>query len=189
MDHGLRDLARHNAWATDQLLAYCRGLDEPTLAATVPGTYGSILDTLRHLIDAEAGYLYRLAGAWPAHPWRDDEAAGLDVLTERAAVLAEVWERFLAGGWDSDRLGEARGDEGGGLRRPGRGLPRPGAPPRQRAPCPGLHHPRRPWPRAAGRLGLGLRPRHRPDDAQGIAGPARLIGWWELGARRPDGEW
>src|SRR5687768_545812 len=62
MGHGLHDLAGHNAWATAQVLAFCRGLDGPTLDATVPGTYGTIIETLRHLIDAEASYLFRLTG-------------------------------------------------------------------------------------------------------------------------------
>jgi uncharacterized damage-inducible protein DinB len=108
----LHDLAGHNAWATAQVLAFCRGLDGPALEATVPGTYGTIIETLRHLIDAEASYLWRLTGAWPAHPWRGDDAVGLDVLAERAAVLATTLEQFLAGDWDGERLGEARGDRG-----------------------------------------------------------------------------
>jgi uncharacterized damage-inducible protein DinB len=111
MGHGLHDLARHNGWATAQLIGFCRELDEATLNATVPGTYGTILETLRHLINSEASYLYRLTGAWTAHPWPGDSAVGLDVLAERAAILATTLERFLAGDWDSARLGEARGDD------------------------------------------------------------------------------
>ena len=112
MGHGLHDLARHNAWATAQTLAFCQGLDEPTLHATVPGTFGTIIETLRHIIDAEASYLFRLTGAWSAHPWRGDDAVGLDVLAERAAVLATTWEHFLAGEVDTERLGEGWGDAG-----------------------------------------------------------------------------
>ena len=51
MRHGLRDLARHNAWATGQVLEYCRGLDEPTLNSTAPGTYGTIFQTLQHIVN------------------------------------------------------------------------------------------------------------------------------------------
>lgn len=112
MKHGLHDLARHNGWATAELLTFCQDLDEPALNATAPGTYGSILATLQHLIDSEASYLFRLTGAWPDHPWRDDKAVALDVLLERAAQLTAVLEAFLAGDWDSERLGEARGAEG-----------------------------------------------------------------------------
>ena len=109
MGHGLHDLARHNTWATAQILACCRGLDEPTLHTTVPGTFGTIIETLRHTIDSEMSYLFRLIGAEPAYPWRRDDAVGLDGLAERAAVLATTWETFLAGEVDSERPMEARG--------------------------------------------------------------------------------
>jgi uncharacterized damage-inducible protein DinB len=112
MDGGLRDLVRHNAWATNELLAFCRGLDEATLNATVPGTYGSIIETLQHLVDSEASYIRRLTGAWPDHPWKGDRVVGLEVLAERATILAATLEQYLAGEWDSETLGEAYGDEG-----------------------------------------------------------------------------
>jgi uncharacterized damage-inducible protein DinB len=112
MNPGMHDLAGHHAWATAQLLAFCQGLDEATLEATAPGTFGTIIETLQHLIDSEASYFFRLTGAWPEPQWRGDKVVGLDVLAERAAVLASTLERFLAGDWDAERLGEARGDEG-----------------------------------------------------------------------------
>jgi uncharacterized damage-inducible protein DinB len=112
MDGGLRDLVRHNAWATNELLAYCGGLDVATLDETVPGTYGSIIETLQHLVDSEASYIRRLTGAWPDHPWKGDRVVGLEVLAERATILAATLEQYLAGEWDSETLGEAYGDEG-----------------------------------------------------------------------------
>lgn len=111
MDGGYRDLARHNAWANARLLAFCKTLDPSLLDATAPGTFGSVLATLQHVIGSEASYIRRLTGAWPTHPWPSD-AVDLDALAERAAMLGEVLERFLMAGWDSERLGEARGDEG-----------------------------------------------------------------------------
>ena len=111
MGHGLHDPARHNAWATAQLLEFCRGLDEPTSNATVPGTYGTIIETLRHTIDSEMSYLFRLIGAESAYPWQRNEAVGVDVLTERAALLADTWEQFLAGEVDSERPMQARGSD------------------------------------------------------------------------------
>jgi uncharacterized damage-inducible protein DinB len=111
MGHGWHDLAGHHAWANAQLLTFCQGLDGPTLDTTVPGTYGTILETLRHLIDAEASYVYRLTGAWPANPWREDNAVGVDVLVGRAAVLSAALERFLAGDWDDERLDERWSDD------------------------------------------------------------------------------
>lgn len=110
MGNGWRDLASHHGWATNLLLTHCQGLDEATLNATAPGTYGSIIETLRHLVDAEASYMYRLTGAWPSSPWPYGEAVGIDVLLERSALLSETLERFLETDWDDDRLGEAYGD-------------------------------------------------------------------------------
>lgn len=112
MDRGTLDLARHNAWATGQILDALDGLDDAALDATVPGTYGTMRTTIQHLIDSEASYLVRLTGVWPAHPWKDDAHVGLDVLRERAAVLARTLDRFLAEPWESDSMGEARGGDG-----------------------------------------------------------------------------
>ena len=113
MAYVLDDLVRHNIWATSELLALCRTLDEETLNATVPGTYGTVIGTLRHLIDAESSYLYRLTGAWPDVPWQRGEPVGLDVLEERAGVLASAWEAMLrTGDVDTERFGEARGGDG-----------------------------------------------------------------------------
>jgi GNAT superfamily N-acetyltransferase/uncharacterized damage-inducible protein DinB len=112
MGPGMLDLARHNAWATAQLLASCRGLDEPTLNATVPGTYGTIIETLRHTVASESSYVYRLTGFQPGLLWREDRAVGLDALAERASALGIALEHFLATDWDENRPGEARGDEG-----------------------------------------------------------------------------
>jgi uncharacterized damage-inducible protein DinB len=111
MGHALDDLVKHNIWATNELLALCRTLDEETLNATVPGTYGTVIGTLRHLIDSESSYVYRLTGAWPDFPWQFGEPVGLDVLDERAAIITAAWEAFLAlDQIDTERIGEAFGD-------------------------------------------------------------------------------
>ena len=112
MGRELYDLARHHRWATEQLLSYCQGLDEATLNGTVPGTFGTIIETLQHIVDAEGSYMRRLTGKWPDHPWKDDSAVNLETLTERSAILARTLEQFLAGEWDSEAEGEAYGDEG-----------------------------------------------------------------------------
>jgi uncharacterized damage-inducible protein DinB len=110
MGHALDDLVKHNIWATREILTCCQGLDEETLHATAPGTYGTIIETLRHTINAEASYLFRLTGAWPEYPWDREAPVGLDVLSERAEALAAVWEQFLTlDEVDTERLGEATG--------------------------------------------------------------------------------
>jgi uncharacterized damage-inducible protein DinB len=102
MAHALYDPVRHNAWATAQILEFCRRLDEQTLNATVPGTYGTIIATLRHIIYCEIDFLERLLGHSPTDPWQLGETAGLDALIELAAQLASDWEIFLASDVDSE---------------------------------------------------------------------------------------
>lgn len=112
MGHALDDLAKHNAWATANVLSFCQTADASILESTMPGTYGSVIQILRHIIDSEMSYLFRLTGLWPERPWQADEAVGLDILTERATQLAATWDRFLESDIDTERLGEARGDDG-----------------------------------------------------------------------------
>ena len=103
MTHALHDPVRHNAWATTQILEFCRGLDVQMLNATVPGTYGTIMATLRHIIYCEIDSLERLLGQEPSNLWQLEATTGLDWLVERAARLANDWEIFLAGDVDGER--------------------------------------------------------------------------------------
>ena len=103
MSHALHDPVRHNAWATIQILEFCHGLGEHTLNATVPGTYGTIIATLRHIIYCEMDFLNRLLGREPTDPWKMGDTTGLDALMQHAAVLTTDWEIFLASDVDSER--------------------------------------------------------------------------------------
>lgn len=49
-------LFRHNQWANLRLLERCAELTEEQLDAGISGTYGSIRDTLRHIVTAERWY-------------------------------------------------------------------------------------------------------------------------------------
>src|SRR6476620_5183527 len=93
----LADAFGHHVWASIRVLDACAGLDDAQLATTVPGTYGSILDTLRHLVDADVFYLNVLQGGEP-EPF--DETG--DIPTLRAVMEAHdaVWQRLIAGDLD-----------------------------------------------------------------------------------------
>jgi uncharacterized damage-inducible protein DinB len=58
----LEDAFAHHVWATLQLLDVCLTLSPAQLETAVPGTYGSILDTQRHLVGADASYLFVTSG-------------------------------------------------------------------------------------------------------------------------------
>ena len=91
----LLELVRYNTWATLALIQFCKGMDDHILDATTPGTYGSIRDTLAHLVRSEEGYFarvtdQRLAVELPEGP------ASLDELAARIRRLGPEWEK-LAG--------------------------------------------------------------------------------------------
>lgn len=94
----LADAFGHHIWATIRVLDACAALDDAQLATTVPGTYGSILDTLRHLVGGDVFYLDILRGREP-EPF-DEE--GSDIPTLRAVMEAHdpAWQRLVAGDID-----------------------------------------------------------------------------------------
>ncbi len=63
MNGTLLELFRHKTWATLRLIGYCQDLADEHLDATTPGTYGTIRQTLRHLVEAEEGYFSILTRA------------------------------------------------------------------------------------------------------------------------------
>lgn len=103
MNDGLVDAFRHNAWATGELLAVAQNLTEDQLHATVPGTYGSIIDTLWHILSSEASYYTRLTGNRP--PWyqRGRETPSLAELATYLDDMAQRWDRFLEEPFDAER--------------------------------------------------------------------------------------
>jgi uncharacterized damage-inducible protein DinB len=62
----LRAMYEHHLWATDALIEHLDRLPAEQLEASVPGTYGSMIDTLTHMIDADSRYLLRLRDPTPA---------------------------------------------------------------------------------------------------------------------------
>ena len=61
----LTTLYRHNRWANERLLERCAGLSDEQLDATLLGTFGSIRDTLQHIVTAERSYLSRISTGQP----------------------------------------------------------------------------------------------------------------------------
>ena len=51
------DAYEHHVWATLRSIDACVALTPEQLAAPIPGTYGPILDTMRHLVGADSSYL------------------------------------------------------------------------------------------------------------------------------------
>jgi uncharacterized damage-inducible protein DinB len=73
------------------------------------GTYGTIRDTLRHLVDAEEGYFTDVTGERLSEPLPDGPAP-LTELAERIRRLGPRWE-LLAGDADA-QSGDITSDDG-----------------------------------------------------------------------------
>jgi len=104
---------RHNSWARQRLLDFCRDLDPAVLDAAVPGTYGSIKETLAHLIASEESLAAMVEGSPVDQP--QPRFTSLDDLQERARRLSDRWERMLGLPLHPERLVER--DRRGGERR------------------------------------------------------------------------
>jgi uncharacterized damage-inducible protein DinB len=80
----LTTLFRHNRWANVRLLEICDGLTDEQLGATVIGTYGSIRDTLQHLVTAERSYFSRISTGQPYRRPQDAPPLTLAEMAESA---------------------------------------------------------------------------------------------------------
>jgi uncharacterized damage-inducible protein DinB len=98
----LREAFGHHAWATRQLLDHCAALPPGTLERPVDAVYGSILDTFRHIVDADASYLHRLSGGDLGAIIDDDHALSFDDVVAQHERNAADWETLLGRGVDPD---------------------------------------------------------------------------------------
>jgi uncharacterized damage-inducible protein DinB len=57
----LTTLFQHNLWANVQLLDLCAGLTDAQLDATMIGMFGTIRETLTHIVTAERSYFTRIS--------------------------------------------------------------------------------------------------------------------------------
>ncbi len=92
----LLEFLRYNQWANQLLLTVCQSLSEDQLAAPIPGAYGSIRATFRHLLRAEADYIGRITGARPEPPFNWDDAPTLQAQHDYAGQLGQAFLDLVA---------------------------------------------------------------------------------------------
>jgi uncharacterized damage-inducible protein DinB len=115
----LDDALAHHVWATLRLIDACHPLTREQLDAPVPGTYGSILETTRHLVEADTYYLAHLT----SDPAREIDSGGMGLQELRAAMEADqrTWLELLGADLDPDAV-VTDGDEEGYRRDASRGV-------------------------------------------------------------------
>jgi len=93
----LRELYDYNFWARDQQLAICATLADEQLARPLGSSFGSLCDTLQHLLGAEWVWVERFRGRdVRAVPWLK-EVESLDAIHERWQSVEADLRGFLAG--------------------------------------------------------------------------------------------
>jgi len=100
----------HHVWATLRVLDECLALSPEQLETAVPGTYGSILDTARHTVGADASYLFVLSGGRIA--LIEEDAMDLAVLRATMERHGAAWSSVLAEDPEPDRVLVRHRDDG-----------------------------------------------------------------------------
>lgn len=96
----LDDAFAHHVWATLRVIDACLALRPEQLATVVEGTYGSILETMRHLVGADSSYLFVLTG----EEGRDTDRMELAELRDVMEAHGSAWARLVAGEIDPDTV-------------------------------------------------------------------------------------
>ena len=91
----LRAMFDYHFWATETLIDHLGRLPSGKLDASVPGTYGSMIDTLTHMIDGDSRYLLRLRN--PSPPLADDRVGvPLQQLKTEMPEHRRKWDEALS---------------------------------------------------------------------------------------------
>jgi uncharacterized damage-inducible protein DinB len=102
MSRSLLDDAFTHHVSTLRLIDACIRLTREQLEAVVPGTYGSILETMRHLVEADTYYLAHLTSD-PAREI-DPDPMGLAELRVEMEADQRTWTELLAADLDPDAV-------------------------------------------------------------------------------------
>ncbi|GHO55724.1 DinB family protein [Ktedonobacter robiniae] len=99
MTTGLPDFFKYNLWANLRLLDACAQLSDVQLDATMIGTYGSVRETLFHMLGSEEGYAHHVTGTAPTPRLKELTAfPGFDELRRRAQLSGKALITFAEQG-------------------------------------------------------------------------------------------
>ncbi len=90
MYQALSELYKHNLWANLRLIDFCAGLSDEQLEASAPGTYGTVRNTLVHIVFNEENYASLISGQPTEEPLRVREGfPGFEALRQHAQRSGE----------------------------------------------------------------------------------------------------
>ena len=106
----LREMFNYHYWATFTLFDHLATLPEERLNETVPGTAGTIHETLAHIVRAEKLYLSLMHDE--GRPPRESRTYSLSELRDQFAAQTKQWESILDHLDDFDPTLPAESDHG-----------------------------------------------------------------------------
>ncbi len=104
----LDDAMAHHIWATEQLIDACSDLTPEQMTTPAPGTYGSIIDTFRHLVSTDCWYLTFFGH----EPQLIEEGSEADLDELRSAITSngKAWMVLLRSGLGGETDNVEHGD-------------------------------------------------------------------------------
>ena len=106
----LDDAFAHHVWATLRVIDACLPLTPEQLETTLPGTYGSILDTMRHTVGGDTSYLFAMTGGKVAQI--DEDQMDLNELRVVMESHGAAWSELLEPDLDPEAVIVRRRDDG-----------------------------------------------------------------------------
>jgi uncharacterized damage-inducible protein DinB len=98
----IADAFAHHVWASMRLLDACLVLSPEQLETAVPGIYGSILETARHLVGSDGWYLFTMTHERTHRI--DKDRFDLRGLRAEMATHGAAWSEVLANDPDPDQV-------------------------------------------------------------------------------------
>ena len=98
----LQDAFGHHVWATLRLLDVCESLNQQQLDSAAEGTFGSIIDTLRHTVGADSAYLYALTEG--KHPVAEVDSMGPAEMRNAMESNLAAWMSLIQNDLDPDEI-------------------------------------------------------------------------------------
>lgn len=81
------ELFEYNHWANQELMRICSELSADAITTSIPGSYGSILETFIHVLKAEISFIKRIHRNYPEPDFKWEEKPNLPQLMSYETIL------------------------------------------------------------------------------------------------------